>query len=371
MTLFQMLGSEDGLAWLGVAFTCVYFVLAYIAVRMVKRKTVAVVRYAPPDGISPAAAAWLLERGELPRAMGAAILSLVAKRVLTIQRLDDIYTLHTISADAPDLAPEEKALMYAWFRHDDIFSLPIPAGKLARVVQDFGDAIESVLNPVYFTKNLLLYLPAWILSGMTALFALYSGNIFGLDNWGVLYVVPYGLFFVWGMFIVGAHSVRRTLRKLATNVPGRDVPRRPISRGDLMPIVWLSFSLGALVLLAGLSSVNAAGVVAALLALNAIFIRMLWAPTPEGREVICQIEEYKKFLTEVDADPVTRLQWPDGIPLRMSEKVAYALAFGIDLGWGERFVTTIADSIESASVFIAKLDVGDNPKNSMPEIDLK
>jgi hypothetical protein len=370
MTIFQMLGNEDGLAWLGVAFTCVYFVLAYVAVRMVKRKTVVVVRYAPPDGISPAAAAWLVERGELPRAMCAAILSLVAKRVLTIQRVDDIYTLQKISADAPDLAPEEQALMYAWFRQDDIFSLPVPAGQLANVVQDFGDAVESVLNPVYFTKNLPLYLPAWILSGMTALFALYNGNIFETGG-AVLYVLPYGLLLIGGMFFVGAHSCQRTLRKIGTYIPGRDVPRRPINQQDLMPIVWLSVSVALLVLLAGLTTFNAAGVVAALLALNAIFIRTLWAPTPEGREVIYQIEDYKKFLTEVDADPVTRLQWPDGIPLHTSEKVAYALAFGIDLGWGERFVTTIAESIESASVFIAKLDVSDNPKSTFTEIDLK
>ena len=370
MTLYRMLTSEDGLAWLGVAFTSVYFVLAYCAVRMVKRKTAVVVRYAAPDGISPAAAAWLLERGELPRAMGAAILSMVAQQVLTIQRDGDLYTLRKISADAPDLAPEEQALLYAWFRQDHTFWLPVSAGQLANAVQDFGDAVESVLNPTYFTKNLLLYLSAWIWSGMTALFALYNGNIFDTGG-AVLYFLPFGLLLIGGMFLVGAHSCRRTLRKIGTYIPGRDVPRQPIRQWDLMPIVWISVSLAALVLLAGLTTFNAAGVVAALLALNATFIRLLWAPTPEGREVIYQIEDYKKFLTEVDADPVTRLQWPDGIPLQLSKKVAYALAFGIDLGWGERFVTTIADSIEAASVFIAKLDVSDNPKNSMPEIDLK
>jgi hypothetical protein len=213
MNVVPMLGSEDSLTWLGVGFTCVYFVLAYCAVRMVKRKTVVVVRYAPPDRISPAAAAWLLERGELPRAMAAAILNMVAKRVLTIQRVGDVYTLQKISADAPDLAPEEKALRYAWFRHDDTFSLPIPAGQLAQVVQDFGDAVESVLNPVYFTKNLLLCLPAWLLSGMTALFALCNGNIFQTSG-AVLYALPYGLLLIGGMFFVGAHSFQRALRKL-------------------------------------------------------------------------------------------------------------------------------------------------------------
>jgi hypothetical protein len=197
MNVVPMLGSEDSLTWLGVGFTCVYFVLAYCAVRMVKRKTVVVVRYAPPDRISPAAAAWLLERGELPRAMAAAILNMVAKRVLTIQRVGDVYTLQKISADAPDLAPEEKALRYAF----------------AQVVQDFGDAVESVLNPVYFTKNLLLCLPAWLLSGMTALFALCNGNIFQTSG-AVLYALPYGLLLIGGMFFVGAHSFQRALRKL-------------------------------------------------------------------------------------------------------------------------------------------------------------
>jgi hypothetical protein len=168
--------------------------------------------------------------------MGAAILSMVAKGALAIERVGDVYTLQKISADAPDLAPEEKALMYAWFRQNDTLSLPIPAGRLAKVVQDFGDAVESALNPVYFTKNLPLYLPAWILGGMTALFALYNGNIFATDG-AVLYSLPYGLLLIGGMFLVGAHSCQRTLRKIGTYFPGRDVPRQPINQWDLMPIV--------------------------------------------------------------------------------------------------------------------------------------
>lgn len=368
----EMLTNEDGLSWLGVGLTYVYFVLAFVAVRLVKRQTTVVVRYEPPGGISPAAAAWLLERGELPRAIGAAILSAVAKGVLTIERFGDTYHLRKLSSETQRLTPEEKSLLYSWFQDADTFSLPARPDLLKAAVRDFGSAVESVLNPTYFTKNVMLYAPAWVLSGMTVLFALYNGNILDkVDDWGVFYVLPYGFFYIWGMLIVGSHSLFRTLRKLATFVPGRNVPHRPLVSRDLMPLGLLLLSLVGLVLLAGMSSITAASVIAALLALNAVFFRLLWAPTPAGREVIHQIEDYKKFLAEVDADPVTRTQWPDGTPLRMSEKVAYALAFGIDLGWGERFVTTIADSVESAALFFAKPNVCDNPKDPLPEMNLK
>lgn len=371
MDASKWLANEDGLAWLGAGLTYVYFILAFVAVRSAKRDSAVVVRYELPDGISPGAAAWLLEGGELPRALGAAIVSMAAQGALTIERFGDTYVLRKGSHQSQSLAPEENALVYWWFRCGDTFSLPAPAAELRAAVKDFGSAVESVLNPIYFTKNLLLYIPAWILSAMTAVFALYNGNILNLDNWGVLYVLPYGFFFIWGMLVLGSHSLGRTLKKLGTFVPGRSVPKQPLAARDLLPLGLLALSVIGLVLLAGLSSITAASVVAALLVLNAIFFRLLWGPTAAGREVIYQIEDYKKFLAEVDADTVTRMPWPEGTPLRMSKRMAYALAFGIDLGWGEQFVSTIANSVEAADVILAVPDVLDNPKDPFVEVNLK
>jgi hypothetical protein len=374
MNLADVLQNDDFLAWLGVAFTFAYFVLAYVALRMPREKPVVVVRYTPPEGISPGEAAWLLERGELPRAIAAAVLSLAAKGILSIKREDGVYELKRIYAEPPGITREEKALMYSWFRTEDNFQLPAPPDQLKPAVRDFQWAVESLMNPTYFTKNSTLYFPAWILSAMTAIFALDHGNIFDVtqnDIGIVVYVIPYALLFIWGSLVVAGHGLIRTLKKCATFLPGRNVPQVPLCQGDIVPIALLLLSFMGVILLAGVSSITAASVVAALLALNAVFFRALWAPTADGREVMNQIENYRKFLSEVDTDPVSRIHWPEGVPLHMSEKGAYAVALGIDLGWGEQFVAAIANWVDSAAVLFSRPDLMDNPRDPFAEMNLK
>jgi Predicted membrane protein (DUF2207) len=373
MDFAEILANEDLLAWLGVGFTFAYFLMAYFALRLPRKENeVRVVRYTPPEGISPGAAAWLLEGGELPRAIAATVLTLAAKGILSIQREDGVYILRRLYTETKPITPEERALMYSWFRTEDTFQLPAAPGELKAAVREFGTAIESVLNPTYYTKNTLLYYPAWILSGMTAVFALYNGNILQVEDVGaVLYVIPYAFLFIWGSLVVSGRGLVRSLKKIATYIPGRRVPRTPLCQGDAVPLGLLSLSFMGILLLVGLSSATAALVVAALLTLNAIFFRALWGPTAEGRAMISEIQDYKKFLAEVDTDPVSRIRWPEYVPLQMNEKEAFAVALGIDLGWGEQFVGAIANWVDSAAVLFSTPDVTDNPKDPFAEMNLK
>ena len=64
-----------------------------------------------------------------------------------------------------------------------------------------------------------------------------------------------------------------------------------------------------------------------------------------------QLAGYRKFLAEVDADTISRTNPTEITPSILNQKHAYALAFHLDLGWGEQFVSSIADLIESALVF--------------------
>jgi hypothetical protein len=63
-----------------------------------------------------------------------------------------------------------------------------------------------------------------------------------------------------------------------------------------------------------------------------------------------QLAGYRKFLAEVDADTISRTNPTEATPSNLNQKHAYALAFHLDLGWGEQFVGSIADLIESALV---------------------
>jgi hypothetical protein len=91
-------------------------------------------------------------------------------------------------------------------------------------------------------------------------------------------------------------------------------------------------------------------VVACYLVVNAIFLGALSGPTAAGKEMAAQLAEYKKFLSEVEADPISRMNSAEQTPEQLRQREAYAIAFHLDLGWGEQFVTAISDLIESADI---------------------
>jgi hypothetical protein len=52
----------------------------------------------------------------------------------------------------------------------------------------------------------------------------------------------------------------------------------------------------------------------------------------------------------VDADAISRLHVADRVPAQLGVEDAYAVALHLDMGWGEQFVTSIADLVELAAI---------------------
>ena len=105
---------------LALALVLFYFVFAVLAVTLFEPKIVLVARYEPPEGASPAVAAWLFDRGELPRALAVAIVHMATKGYVRIEQNRDLYTITQLGPDVSlDLSPEEDAIARGLFKGYD------------------------------------------------------------------------------------------------------------------------------------------------------------------------------------------------------------------------------------------------------------
>lgn len=333
-------------AALALVFVFAYFVLIALMLRIPGSQHISVPRYEPPPGASPGVAAWLLERGKLPRAIAAALVNMAAKDYLKIEQTEDFVSLTQLATQtSAPLEPEEDVLTRSLFRGYDCFDFTQPTPQLAEAVKAFRWAL---LDTQYFSPHTGLSIPAWTVSILGTLFALARGNYFAKGPFPYASVV---ILMTFGCFIVAVRTLPGPLEKIASRLPGSIAPRRPWTGADSRPITFLLATVGGVSLLAVMSTTVAALLTTAFLAVNAVFFYGLQGPTSAGREILAQLDDYKKFLSEVDADAISRGNSPEHPPAQLHTKDAYAVAFHLDLGWGEQFVTSIADLIECAQVF--------------------
>jgi hypothetical protein len=348
---FNNFGTVYGLATLALLIVVAYYVLVSGILRIPRSQRVSVARYEPPAGASPGVAAWLCERGRLPRAIAASLVNMAAKGYLKIEQTEDLVSVTQIAAGASaPLEPEEDVLAWSMFRGYDSFDFAQSTPQLAKAVESFRIAL---LNTQYFLPHVGLSIPAWAVSGIASAFVLFSGNFFGN---GSVRGLGYIIFATIGCFVVAMRTLSGTFEKIACRLPGSTAPRRPWTGADTRPFFFLAGALLGVSFIGLMSNAIAALVVGAFMVINAFFYYALQGPTAAGREILAQLDDYKKFLSMAEADVISRVELSDVAPAHLDTKRAYAIAFHLDLGWGEQLVTSIANVVECAQVFEKKSD---------------
>lgn len=341
---FNFFTMAYALSALALALVILYFFSCALVLRLFEPQSVVVARYEPPSNVSPGVAAWLLERGALPRAVASALVNMAAKSYIRIEQRGDLYSVIQAGPDVSlYLEPEEDALARTLFKGYDCFDFDDPTPQLRDALAAFHTAL---MDTTYFSESKLLYIPAWLLSGAGVSLALVRGNFLAhSDRLTVQLLIA-----AFACFVVAVLTLPGVLQKIASRFPGSTAPKRPWSSSDSMMVTFFVAAIGGVAFLALKSSFAAALLTAAFLAVNTIFSHTLEGPTRTGKKAVAQLVEYKKFLAEVDADPISRTRVCETVPSEITKKHGYAIAFHLDMGWGEQFVDAVAEVIVRSQV---------------------
>jgi len=341
--LHDVVGNLEFSAW-ALAFVVVYYSLASILVRRPGALRPIVPRYEPPPGASPAVTATLLEPGDLPLSIAAALVNMAAKRYIRIEQNGDLFSVIQLNNQGlPKLEPEEHILQRNLLDKYDFFDFDFSSPQLDDAVRAFPWALY---NTGYISRHYGTSLLAWIVSAAAVFLALIQAQ--PSREWGR--VLGYDLACTFACFILTVRTMRGPLDKLLCRLPGGAAPQRPWTGADRQPFF----------IFVGHCNRNRSAVpidqqrdrhpYRRVHGCERDIFHALQGPTSAGRKMAAQLREYRKFLSEVEADPISRRNSGDQAPAEFDVKVAYAIAFHLDLGWGEQFVTAIADLIEVADV---------------------
>lgn len=254
--------------------------------------------------------------------MAAAAVNMAAKRYLKIEQDGDLYSLTKLGTEpTTPLESEERALDRTLFGGYDSFDFDEVSPELMTAARLFH---RSIQNTTYFSDHIALSAPAWLVSAAGTMFAISYAH--SSHNFLGRYLI-YVLLGTFASFLVTVRIIRGPFDKFVSRLLGSTAPRRPWTGADQKPFTFFLLTLAGVALLA-LATTNAAAVLtAAFMAVNAVFFHALQGLTPAGRKIAAQLENYKKFISEVEADPISRSNSPERVPDKLSEKDAYALAF--------------------------------------------
>jgi uncharacterized membrane protein YgcG len=84
------------------------------------------------------------------------------------------------------------------------------------------------------------------------------------------------------------------------------------------------------------------------LALHALFLFLMRAPTPAGRRVMDEIEGFKEYLGTAEQDRLQRMRSPVLTPEVFEAFLPYAYALGVENSWCQRFATELPTESQQA-----------------------
>jgi uncharacterized membrane protein YgcG len=300
-------------------------------------------RSEPPPGFSPAALAYLEERGYETSQFAAVLVSMAMKGAIRIERNADTWWLHKENEQAP-LAPEERRVFEELLGSSKSMRLAqTHHAKLRGAIKALKRSLARQLEREYFVNNRL-----WFVAGLVV-------SLVGLAllAWRWRFGIEPTAFFLGLWLTIWSAGVFTMVYRIAHLL--RQGRHQPVAYAGAFALGLFSLPfIGAEIFVAGwLTTLVPTHLVAAVLLVggtNVAFYHLLERPTLRGRGVLDHLEGFKKYL---EGTRPNRLEYDEGIQ-RFEEYLPHAIALGIEERWAGGFGDALTPRQESDRSYVPR-----------------
>jgi hypothetical protein len=329
-------------AWIiaGPLVLCLYYFFAWLLVGRELKRGAAVVRYDPPQGVTPAAARYLWTKGSDGRSLAAVLADLSARGIVRITPGQGDYKVEQLLAaktDSASLPPEEKRVCGLLFSDQSAVILrPKEQGPLSLYLYGIHEELTKQVQGKYYTWNL-----GYLVGGAIAALAFMLGAAGAVAQSDAFTAVFFCLWFLFCGWILGLIAVVNVLPAWERLLRGM---------GGIRQVLVSTLITGAFCTVMGIVLLREAQATSAMLAVALVLMLLLplvWGPAlrrmnPLGVQMLGELEGFRTFLQEVEQDRLQRLNAPDEVLKKANQFLPYAIALEVREAWGDH----LADNFE-------------------------
>lgn len=297
--------------------------------------------YDPPRGMSPGLMRYCWKQRFDERVVWAGLASLVWRGLAVFEtREDGTYVRPVWPPETKPALPEDEAELYdelATARGRHGARLAMTDELMTRMTLRMAVRVMQLERGRWFVENREAVLAGMVLSMLALMLALKPTS---LEQIAVL-VLPAPIMAVSAFYLFFLAQRIKELVKVA----GDQITRAIASR--LATMLFLAVSCLTGVWFGALFQYIVLGwkalmVMAALTAINLLFLHLMKAPTREGRKLLDEIEGFRHFLDMVEQLPMDRPDVPEKQGL-YEEYLPYAIALEVEQHWCDQ-MTAVASS---------------------------
>jgi hypothetical protein len=304
----------------------------------------------PPEEISAAGMRELVRMGFDNKAFAACIVSMAAKKYLTISK-DALDAFTLVKNGDPKafnaLSDEEKLVATRLFAHSSSVLLSnLNRDVVGESVKALKQSLATRMEKIYFVRNSGYLAPSIALSLLTMVVAAWNADA---------QMKPVALFMMvwltgWSFGVAALSYQVFNLWKAVIRGGGRTAAK---SGGALfLTLFALPFLAGwifGIFALAHATSTITVLVFAVLVASNFVFHELLKAPTHMGRELLDKVQGFKLFLAATEGDQIKRMAPVNWNLDTFNRYLPYAIALDVEEEWAGKFSGAVAAASATAN----------------------